>query len=141
MDEKQKKGHQLNDQKMDVRAIVARMYQSYISRYTRHLIVAIFWMIISASMTGVFAWIIGPMMDEVMVKGNQNLIFPIAGVLLVCLAMRGISTYMHTIKMAVIGHSMVADIQRDLFSHMIRLDLKFFQNNHSGSLVARLISI
>lgn len=125
---------------MDVRAIVARMYRSYISHYSGNLVVAIFWMVISASMTGVFAWIIGPVMDEVMVKGNQDLIFPIAALLFVCLAMRGISTYMHTIKMAVIGHSMVADIQRDLFSHMIRLDLKFFQDHHSGSLVARLIS-
>jgi subfamily B ATP-binding cassette protein MsbA len=42
--------------------------------------------------------------------------------------------------MGKIGHHLVTDVQRDLFSHMIRLDLQFFKDNHSGSLVARIIS-
>ncbi len=97
-------------------------------------------MVVASGMTGVFAWIIGPVMDDIMVQGNESKIFPIAGLLFVCLVMRGISSYFHTVKMGKIGHSLVADIQNDLFKHMIRLDLKFFNDNHSGSLVARMIS-
>ena len=99
-----------------------------------------FWMVIAAGMTGVFAWIIGPVMDEIMVKANVDMIYPIASLLLICLVLRGLSSYLHTVQMAKIGHSLVADIQGDLFKHMIRMDLQFFQDNHSGSLVARMIS-
>jgi len=120
--------------------IIKRVFGIYLRPYSGNLSVAIFWMVVASSMTGIFAWIIGPVMDEIMVKGNREMILPISGVLFICLCMRGISTYLHTIKMAVIGHSLVADIQRDLFKHLIRLDLQFFQDNHSGSLVARVIS-
>lgn len=120
--------------------LIKRIFTNYIRPYKAELAVALFWMIVSSAMTGVFAWIIGPVMDEIMVKGNQTMILPIAGTLFVCLVLRGISTYLHTVQMGKIGHYMVTDIQRDLFNHMIRLDLQFFQDNHSGSLVSRMIS-
>lgn len=87
-----------------------------------------------------FAWIIGPVMDDIMVDTKADMIFPIAGFLLISLVIRGFATYLYEVGMAKVGHSLVADIQADLFKHMIRLDLKFFQENHSGSLVARVIS-
>lgn len=120
--------------------LLKRIFTSYIKPYIGDLAVALFWMVVASGMTGVFAWIIGPVMDDIMVQGNESKIFPIAGLLFVCLVMRGISSYFHTVKMGKIGHSLVADIQNDLFKHMIRLDLKFFSDNHSGSLVARMIS-
>jgi subfamily B ATP-binding cassette protein MsbA len=120
--------------------IIKRLFNEYISRYKLLLSFALFWMIVAASMTGVFAWIIGPVMDEIMVGANTDMIVPIAGTLLICLVVRGVATYFHSVQMGTIGHHLVADIQHDLFRHMIRLDLQFFQDNHSGSLVARMIS-
>jgi len=120
--------------------LIKRLFKTYVFPYGGTLASALFWMVIAASMSGVFAWIIGPVMDEIMVKGNTAMIFPIAGTLLGCLCLRGISSYLHTVQMGTIGHHVVADVQRDLFKHMIRLDLQFFQDHHSGSLVARMIS-
>lgn len=120
--------------------LIKRMFGTYVRPYAVWLSSAIFWMIVAASMTGVFAWIIGPVMDEIMVKGNIDMVFPIAGTLFFCLIMRGVSSYFHTVQMGKIGHHVVSDVQGDLFKHMIRLDLQFFQDNHSGSLVARMIS-
>ena len=120
--------------------LIKRMFGTYVRPYFSDLCVALFWMMIAASMAGVFAWIIGPVMDDIMVQGNKDMIFPIAGTLFACLCLRGISTYLHTVQMGKMTHFIVADIQGDLFKHMIRLDLQFFQDNHSGSLVARMIS-
>jgi len=120
--------------------LIKRMFRTYVRPYFGDLCVALFWMIIAASMAGVFAWIIGPVMDDIMVQGNTDMIFPIAGTLFACLCLRGISTYLHTVQMGKMTHYIVADIQGDLFKHMIKLDLQFFQDNHSGSLVARMIS-
>lgn len=125
---------------LNASVLIKRLFGDYIHPYMRQLGVAFFWMVVASSMTGVFAWIIGPVMDEIMVKGNQNMVLPIAGLLLFCLILRGISTYFHTIQMGSIGHYLVADIQAHLFKHLIRLDLQFFADNHSGSLVARMIS-
>lgn len=120
--------------------LLKRIFKTYIRPYTGALFLALFWMVVASAMTGVFAWIIGPVMDDIMVEGNKEKILPIALTLFGCLIMRGISSYFHTVQMGKIGHSMVADIQNDLFKHMIRLDLKFYNDHHSGSLVARMIS-
>ena len=127
-------------QQYNTYSLIKRIFKGYINPYKLELAIALFWMLIASAMTGVFAWIIGPVMDEIMVKGRQEMIMPIAGGLFCCLILRGASTYFHTVQMGKIGHHLVADIQRDLFNHMIRLDLQFFQDNHSGSLVARMIS-
>lgn len=121
-------------------SLIKRLLRRYIRPYYGLIGVSMFWMIVASAMTGLFAWIIGPVMDDIMVGKNRDMILPIAAVLLVCLAVRGISTYIHTVQMGKVGHGLVADIQRDMFGHMLRLDLGFFQENHSGSLVARMIS-
>lgn len=120
--------------------LIRRLLGRYIRPYYGQIAVSLFWMLIASCMTGLFAWIIGPVMDDIMVGGDGKMIFPIAGLLLFSLVLRGISTYLHTVQMGKVGHSLVADIQRDMFSHMLRLDLSFYQQNHSGSLVARIIS-
>lgn len=120
--------------------LIKRLLQRYIRPYYGQISIAMFWMFIASGMTGMFAWIIGPVMDDIMVGGENAMILPISGFLLFCLMLRGVSTYMHTVQMGKVGHNLVADIQRDMFSHMLRLDLAFYHENHSGSLVARIIS-
>ena len=120
--------------------LIKRIAKTYIRPFKGQVLIALFWMVVSAAMTGVFAWIIGPVMDKVMVPNNQGYVYPIAGFLFVCMVLRGVSTYLHTVQMAKVGHSMVANIQGDLFKHMMALDLKFFNDNQSGSLVSRVIS-
>ena len=120
--------------------LIKRIFRTYVHPYAIELCIALFWMVIAASMAGVFAWIIGPVMDDIMVKGDKDMIIPIAGTLFFCLCLRGISTYLHTVQMGKMTNYIIADIQGDLFKHMIRLDLQFFKDHHSGSLVARMIS-
>ena len=54
--------------------------------------------------------------------------------------LNGISTYIHTVLMNKIGLQIVSDIQRDLFGHFLRLDIKFFQEYPSGQLLSRVIN-
>jgi ABC-type multidrug transport system fused ATPase/permease subunit len=63
--------------------LLKRIFTSYIKPYIGDLVVALFWMVVASGMTGVFAWIIGPVMDDIMVQGNETKIFPIAGLLFV----------------------------------------------------------
>jgi len=120
--------------------LIKRLLKRYIHPYYGQISLSMFWMLVASGMTGLFAWIIGPVMDDIMVGGKRTMILPISGFVLICLFLRGFSNYMHTVQMGKVGHSLVADIQHDMFSHMLRLDLAFYHENHSGSLVSRIIS-
>ncbi len=121
-------------------SLVRRLSGAYIRPYRRRLAAAMVCMAISAAMTATFAKLIEPVLDKVLVPGREDLILVMAGAVFVVFVLNGLATYLHTVLLNTMGQAIVADIQQDLFSHLMKLDLAFFHENPSGQLVARLIS-
>lgn len=122
------------------KSLVKRLVRTYLRPYFGKLGVALFFMVIAASMTAIFAKLVQPVLDDVLIDGNMNKVIPIAVGVFACFVFRGLSTYGHTVLMNIIGQSIVSDIQRDLFRKTLALDLGYFQKNPSGEMVARMIS-
>jgi subfamily B ATP-binding cassette protein MsbA len=124
-------------------AVLSPLIRKYMSPYLRQLGVAIGFMILASLATAAFAQLLQPVLDKAMIGVSENpstvnQVIPIALLILLSFAVRGIATYVHTIKMNKISQSIIADIQRDVFSHFMTLDLKFFHTYPSGQLVSRV---
>lgn len=120
--------------------IIGRLAGQYIRPYRKRLAGAVFFMALSAAMTAAFAKLIEPVLDKVLVPGHEHLIVPTALAVFAVFIVNGVATYLHTVLLNTMGQAIVADIQHDMFSHLMSLDLFFFQENSSGQLSARLIS-
>ncbi len=121
-------------------SLIKALSGKYVRPYRRRLIAALFFMAFASAMTAAFAKLIEPVLDKVLVAGNESLIVPMAFAVFVVFVLNGIATYLHTVLLNTMGQAIVADIQRDLFDHFMTLDLAFFHDNTSGQLIARLIS-
>ncbi len=121
-------------------ALVKRLVSTYLKPYFRQLMVAVFFMAIAAAMTAAIAKLMQPVLDDVLFAKNTGLIVPVAIAAFLTFLVRGVSTYFHTIIMGKISHSIIADVQRDLFGHFMGLDLTFFHANPSGQLISRVIN-
>ncbi|MGH1376642.1 MAG: ABC transporter ATP-binding protein [Alphaproteobacteria bacterium] len=124
----------------ETHALIKRLVRDYLSSYRGSLFVAIFFMAFASAMTAAVAGLMQPVLDDVLYGKKEELIIPVACGLLLAFAARGITTYVHTVMMNKIGQSIVADVQRDLFSHFMRLDLSFFHANPSGHLISRVVN-
>jgi len=120
--------------------LVKRMVRAYLRPHFGKLLQALFFMALAAAATAGVAMLTEPILDKVLKPGNKNYIVPVAAALFGVFAVRGLATYIHTIMTTNIGQSIVADIQKDLFAHFMRLDLGFFHANPSGQLISRVIS-
>lgn len=126
-------------------AILVPLVKRYMTPYVGQLGVAMFFMLVAAAATASFAKLLQPVLDKAMI-GVQNdpstipVIVPLGALIFLSFAVRGIATYIQTIKMNKISQSVVADIQNDVFSHFMTLDLKFFHKYPSGELVSRVTS-
>lgn len=125
--------------------LVRILVRSYLRPYFGQLGLAFFFMAVAAAMTASFAGLLEPVLDSVLinVEGNDDrtrLIIPMGLAILATFVVNGIATYIHTLMTNHISQSIVADIQRELFSHFLNLDLRFFHSNPSGQLVSRVIS-
>jgi ATP-binding cassette, subfamily B, bacterial MsbA len=121
-------------------SLVRRVACDYLGRYKVKLAVAIFFMIVTAALTAAFAKLIQPVLDDVLVNKKADLILPLASAIFLVFAGSGITTYIQSVFLNIIGQSIVADVQRDLFSRFMDLDLRFFHENPSGQLLSRMVN-
>lgn len=120
--------------------LLKRIMREYLFPYRVQVFIAIFFMAIAALMTALIAALMQPILDDVLNAGKEEFIIPVALALCVAFGARGISTYLHTILMNKTGQSVVADIQRALFSHSLKMDLAFFHANPSGQMISRVVN-
>jgi subfamily B ATP-binding cassette protein MsbA len=97
-------------------------------------------MVLAAAMTGTLAKLMEPIIDDVFTSQNEDMLWPVALAVFGAFAIRGLATYGHSVMLNKVGQRVVADIQRDLFAHIMTLDLGFFQKMKSGQLLSRVIS-
>jgi subfamily B ATP-binding cassette protein MsbA len=124
-------------------SILKPLIKKYMSPYWGQLGVAVFFMVIAALSTALFAKLLQPILDSAMIGVQKNpetiaVIYPLGFAILSAFIVRGFATYLQTTHMNKISQHVVADIQRDVFSHFMTLDLSFFHNNRSGQLVSRV---
>ncbi len=120
--------------------LMKRLVKTYLRPYFKQLGVALILMAVAASATAIVAQMMQPILDDVLTGQKKGLILPIGFFIMFVFIARGVSTYIHTIMMQKVGQSIVADVQKDLFSHFMTLDLGFFHANPSGQLISRVIS-
>lgn len=119
--------------------LMKRIATQYLAQHKSILITAIIFMAIAAAMTAAVAKLLQPVMDNVLGGEDTSMIVPFALLVMGVFIIRGISTYIHTILMNKISHSVVAQVQQDLFNQFMALDLGFFHANPSGQLISRVV--
>jgi subfamily B ATP-binding cassette protein MsbA len=119
--------------------LMKRLVKTYLTPYGGLVGGSIFFMLISAATTAFLAKLMQPILDDAL-GGTRGMVLPIALLVLLAFLVRGVSTFMHTIIMNKVSQSIIGDIQKDLFSHFMTLDLAFFHANSSGQLISRVVN-
>jgi ATP-binding cassette, subfamily B, bacterial MsbA len=96
--------------------------------------------VVAAGMSALFAGLVQPVLDHVLISQKTGLVLPLAIAVMFCFAMRGVATYMHTVLMNRTGQYIVSDIQKNVFDHLLGLDVSYFHKNASGTLLSRMTS-
>tara|TARA_Y100001934_G_C12340239_1_gene769795 strand:+ start:462 stop:2231 length:1770 start_codon:yes stop_codon:yes gene_type:complete len=126
--------------KTSTHALLKRIVRDYLSNYKFLFSMSLICMLISAAMTAALAKLMEPMIDEVFTAKDQSMLLPVSVMIFGAFLLRGFSTYGHTVLMNKVGQSIVATIQSQLFGHLLRLDLTFYHNNPSGTLISRVVN-
>ena len=120
-------------------ALVLRLLRDHMRAHVPRIAAAMVCMAIAAGATAGLAKIMEPILDEIFIKQDRaQLKFVAIGVLAVFMV-KGASTYAQNVLMNWVGFRIIADFQIRMFAHLMRADLVFFHDNHSGGLVSRFI--
>lgn len=110
----------------------------YIQPYWPTFVVGLLAAIPSGGMDGAIAWLAGQGLQRIFIEGHQQLIYFVPVAVLVVAALQGIFRFLEAFCIRYVGASAIRDLRNELFSHLEKQSLLYFQGQSSGILIARL---
>ncbi len=113
---------------------------AYLKPYRLRLLLAFLCSGGVAALQGVTAWLVGPVLQEIFIDRNPNLVVLLPLILLGVTIVKALFSYGQSYLMGYVGQWLIADVRQQLFIHIIRLPIRFHDANSSGRLMARVVS-
>lgn len=117
--------------------IIGRLLREHVLRYRGKLLLAILCMVIVASCAALNAWMIQPALDQIFIEKNHRMLTLIPLGVFTIAVISAAANYGNTLSMRYVGQKIVADMQKRLFTHLIRSDIGLFHQQSSGRLISR----
>lgn len=119
-------------------ALVRRLVGGYLKPYRYRLGAAILCMIVAATAQPALAWLMEPVVSDIFLARDETMLVPIALAVVAVMVGGGLANFGQAVLMNWVGLRIVADLQRQVFGHVIRLDLAYFHRTPTGRLIANL---
>ena len=113
---------------------------SYLRAYRFRVITACLCAVGVAGMSGVYAWLVQPVLDGIFIAKDQALLMVLPLVIVGAATCKGSFAYGQAYFMSYVGNRIVADIRQQLFGHFLRLSLTFHHRHSSGRLTSRVLN-
>ena len=134
-------GYELTDDRHDPSSVlVRRLVDEQLRPQAGRLALTIFCMIVVAASSAGMVYLLQPILDDIFIQKDREMLYLVPGLIVALALVTGISGYMEAVNMEVIGHRMVANLQRQMYASIIRSDLQFFHDNSVGRLISRFIN-
>ena len=95
---------------------------------------------IVAGLTGTYAWLVKPALDEVFINKNVTWLMLLPVALMLVSILKGLAGYGQSYLMIYVGSRVVTDIRHQLFGHLMRLPITFHLKNPSSRMMSRVIN-
>jgi subfamily B ATP-binding cassette protein MsbA len=119
---------------------ISRFYRQYVLKYyTRILIIGLASLVVSIS-TALPAGIMKYIVDKVLFEKSAHYLFMISIGLIVLFIIKGVFYYIQNYYTAYIGQSVLRQLRNDIYSHINRLPIGYFEEKQTGHIMARITS-
>ncbi len=115
--------------------------KSYLHEYKNYkpqIALALVAMIMVAGASASIAYMIKPLLDEIFVQKNSELLYILPAIVILAFFAKGAGSYIQSYFMSYIGQDIVRKTRDRLLDHILHLDLTFFHSHHSGELLSRM---
>jgi subfamily B ATP-binding cassette protein MsbA len=119
-----------------------KMYRrlfAYIAPYRRHLVMSMVAGLVVSGLTALAALLVKPVLDDIFIRQDATKLYLFPLLIIGLYVVRGLSDYVQSYFIQLLGQRVVRDLRNELFAHMQRLSLAYFHTHHTGTLMSRII--
>ncbi|WP_045211930.1 ABC transporter ATP-binding protein [Desulfonatronovibrio magnus] len=113
---------------------------AYFKQFKVRIIISLFALGIVAAMSGAAAFLVKPALDDIFINKDQQALVLIPLLLVLVFALKGFFLYVQNFQMNYCGIQVLGQLRRELYFKMIALPVRFFEDNRTGMLMARITS-
>jgi len=117
---------------------IYKRYWPYIQGYKLQFLFVFIGILFTVSATAGTAQIMKPLMDNMFIKKEQNMLYIIPALLVVIYLLKSIGRYVQSVFTTYIGLHIITRLREDLLTKMLHLDMYFLYTNRSGELISRI---
>ena len=119
-------------------AVIVRLVSERWRTYAPLYAVAFFFMFVVSGATAMSAWLMKDVVNLIFVDRKVDALVWLPAVVVGIFTAKGFASYFQEVILARIGNRMVAETQTQMFDHLLRQDLDFYQRFASSELITRL---
>ena len=111
---------------------------SLVSKYWKRLLLAAFCMIIVAGANGAMALLVKPVMDDIFINRNRDMLLIIPGIAILVFFLKGAGSYGSEYLMNYIGEKIIRFFRDSLYEKIMDLPISFIHREKTGALMSRI---
>jgi len=119
---------------------IKRFYKLYVLEYYFYLILIGMSSIVVSLATALPAGIMKYVVDKVLFEKSSQYLFLISVGLILLFIIKGFFYYMQNFYTAFVGQSVLKRLRNDIYSHINKLPISFFEERQTGHIMARITS-
>ncbi len=118
--------------------LMKRLFRENGREYAPQYALAVLSMLFVAGTTSLSAYVLKTVIDTIFVNQNREALVGITLVIIAIFIAKGFAAYFSEVIIGNIGNRLVAQTQKQMFDHMLKVDVAFFQTYSSSDLVTRM---
>ncbi len=115
-----------------------KQYSPYYKNYKLYFFYSFIGIILVSASTSGTAYAIQPLLDDIFINKDKEMLYMMPFIVIALYAAKGFGRYIQAYYISYIGQDITRIVRDKLFSHVLTLDMDFFQKKHGGELVSRI---
>ncbi len=118
--------------------VLHRLLSEHGRTYAPRYAVAFMFMGLVAGATSLSAWMMKDVVNKIFVDQDQAALFWIPLAISGLFIIKGLAAYLQEVSLSRIGNRIVAEIQKRMYDHMLKMGIGFYQRYPSNELITRM---
>jgi len=128
----------MSDGTIPARRLLTWVWRDYLKRRVGALGLAFVFMAAEGASVGALSYLVRPLFDGIRPGADMGIVYVVAFSVAAVFMTRAVAGFAHRVIMARQAEKAAAEMQQDLLTHALRLDLAFYLANPPGGLIERI---
>jgi len=95
-------------------------------------------MVVIAGATALMAYAVKPLLDDIFIAKDRFMLYMMPFIIIGLFAVKGLASYGETYLMQWVGQRIITELRIELYAHLQRLSLSYFDRTPTGELMSRI---